>query len=316
MLTRLLEKPYLLLIIAAFFWGSNFVISKVVIETVPPITLSVLRWVVSLLCILPFAWREFKQHQALLLKHWKPLLLLSASGVAGFNAFLYIAVQYTTAINASLVNAVAPMFIIMLSVIWLKERLMPIQYVGVFISLGGVLWIFSQGSLENLIALRFNPGDIYVLLAVISWAIYSLMMKRRGHEIPKKATFLVTIVLGIIILLPFWLWEMVNREVFPQDYSINVWLAIVYLGIFPSVISFICWNEGVLRVGPGKASHFLYLIVFFAGLMALFIGEAYTWIQFTGGAMILTGVIIASNRIARNKPPDTSLQNNQTGDGK
>jgi drug/metabolite transporter (DMT)-like permease len=295
-LEKLQKQPYLLLVLATLFWGSNFVFGRVIVQTVPPFHLSVTRWVIGFFFFFPFAWQEWKLHRGLMLKHWKTLFWLALSGVAGFNSLLYVAVQYTSSINASLVNATAPLLIVILSVLFLREKLVKLQYLGIIVSFIGVIWVFTKGEFQNILSLTFNKGDLFVILAVISWSIYSILMKKKGVALPKKATFLSTIALGIFILQPFLLWEeYIGRSFAFEEYTTVNWLGIVYLGIFPSVISFVCWNEGVMQIGPGKSSNFLHFIALFAGILAIIVGEMYTLTQFVGGILILTGVIFASN---------------------
>jgi drug/metabolite transporter (DMT)-like permease len=295
-LEKLQKQPYLLLVLATFFWGSNFVFGKIIVQTIPPFHFSLTRWVIGFFFFLPFAWHEWNIHKKLMLKHWKTLFWLALTGVAGFNALLYVAVQYTSSINASLVNATAPLLIVILSVLFLREKMVKIQYVGIVVSFIGVIWIFTKGQLESIFTLSFNTGDLFVLLAVINWSAYAILMKKKGALLPKKATFLSTIALGVLILLPFVLWEeYMGRSFSFEQYTTVNWLGIVYIGIFPSIISFVCWNEGVIQVGPGKSSNFLHFIALFAGILAVLLGEMYTLNQFVGGILILTGVILASN---------------------
>lgn len=294
-LDNIQRRPYLLLVLATLFWGSNFVFGKLLVQTIPPFHLSVSRWLIGLLLFLPFAIHEWMEHQKTIKKEWKKMICLAFTGVAGFNSLLYVGVQYTTSINASLINSTAPLLIILLSVFFLRDKLLKLQYIGAIMSVVGVMWVFSEGQLERLLSFSFNRGDVLVIIAVISWAIYSVLMKKWGSLLPKKATFLTTIVLGICILFPFAVMESFNHTFSFNELSPLMWLGLIYLGICPSILSFICWNEGVMQVGPAKSSNFLHLIVVFAGFFAFVVGETYSVIQFTGGVIILIGVIMASN---------------------
>ncbi|OIJ14186.1 hypothetical protein BKP35_07675 [Anaerobacillus arseniciselenatis] len=297
--------PYLLLVFATFFWGTNFVFSRMIVEEVPPFQLSVMRWIIASLVFLPFVYKELKQNKEILIKNWKALLFLAATGIAGFNTLLYIAIQYTTSINASLVNSTAPLLIVLLSVFFLKEKMLKIQYIGVVVSFIGVFFIITGGSIETLLTLTINPGDLVVLAAVIMWSIYSVLMKKFGVDLPKKSTFIITMYIGILILIPFALFERTYQPVALTSLPAEAILGIVYLGIFPSIISFICWNEGVMQVGPGKASNYLHLIVLFTTILAVtFGGEMLLVTQIIGGFFILSGVIVASNPhfISKNAP--------------
>ncbi|WP_084031512.1 DMT family transporter [Anaerobacillus arseniciselenatis] len=304
-IAKIQRLPYLLLVFATFFWGTNFVFSRMIVEEVPPFQLSVMRWIIASLVFLPFVYKELKQNKEILIKNWKALLFLAATGIAGFNTLLYIAIQYTTSINASLVNSTAPLLIVLLSVFFLKEKMLKIQYIGVVVSFIGVFFIITGGSIETLLTLTINPGDLVVLAAVIMWSIYSVLMKKFGVDLPKKSTFIITMYIGILILIPFALFERTYQPVALTSLPAEAILGIVYLGIFPSIISFICWNEGVMQVGPGKASNYLHLIVLFTTILAVtFGGEMLLVTQIIGGFFILSGVIVASNPhfISKNAP--------------
>lgn len=287
--------PYLLLSMATLFWGSNFVLGRTLVQVIPPFHLSCLRWMIAGLIVLPFAWQECQRHRRTLLNHWKILLLMALTGIAGFNSLLYVALQYTTSINASLVNSTAPLLIVLLSVLFLNEKLVKVQYAGVLLSFAGVVWVISRGQLNHLLALSFNTGDLFVILAVISWAVYSILMKKYGPLLPKKATFFVTICLGVLILMPISFWESMTRSFEWQRLSAAQWLGTLYLSVFPTVVSFICWNEGVMRVGPSLAANFLHLIVVYSAIFAFFVGETYSLVQLTGAVLIVGGVLLVTN---------------------
>ncbi|MTI80375.1 MAG: DMT family transporter [Firmicutes bacterium] len=289
------NKPYILLIIATLFWGGNFVVGRSLVQTLPPFHLSTMRLGIGFILFLPFAWKEFKASKDILMENWKPLVIFAITGIAGFNSLLYVALQTTTSINASLVNATAPLLIVVLSAVFLKERLIKLQYLGVLISFFGVLWVTSQGQLGALLNLKFNKGDLFVILAVLMWAIYSMSMKRWGGPLPRKATFLTTLLLGLIVLMPFLYREMVTTSFDYSQISISMWMRILFIAIFPSLVSFVCWNEGVIAIGPSRASNYLYLVVLFSGVFAVFIGEIYTLVQLIGGVLIISGVLIVSN---------------------
>ncbi|WP_276517898.1 DMT family transporter [Caldalkalibacillus thermarum] len=134
-----------------------------------------------------------------------------------------------------------------------------------------------------------------VLAAVLSWSVYSVIMKKWGGELPKQATFLVTMLIGLFILSPFYVWESLQSPFQWGSLTLDMWLGIVYISIFPTLVAFTCWNEGVIRVGASRASNYLHLIVVFAGIFALFIGETYTLVQFIGALFIIGGVLLVSN---------------------
>lgn len=288
--------PQLLLVLATILWGGNFVIGRAVSGDIPPITLALLRWTVAFVVFYPIIAKKLKNDWPKLQQNYKSVILMAITGVAAFNTLVYVGVQYTTSINASLMNSTTPIIIYILSFIFLKDRLNWKQIVGTILSLIGVLFILTGGSIEQLLSLQFNKGDIIVIIAVICWAIYSIVVKRNAGILPGDTTFFATIVLGIIILLPFAGYELVNTTI-AINWSLSTILAIIYVGTFASIIAFLSWNKGVVAIGANRASIFLNFIPLFATIFAvLFIGETPVLTQLIGGIAIIIGVIIANKK--------------------
>jgi drug/metabolite transporter (DMT)-like permease len=301
--------PYILLILANLLWGGNFVIGRAITENLPPYTLSFLRWCTAILIFLPFVSPKLREEWVHIRKHWPIVLFMSLTGVAGFNVLLYIALHYTTSINASLVNTSTPIIIYILSFFVLRERLNKNQMIGTFLSLAGVLFILSKGSLETLLDFSFNIGDIIVVSAVVCWSIYSILVKQYAGKLPGYSTFFICMIIGIVLLFPFALYEWFVAKT-PVVWSTGSILTIIYTGIFASIVAFVSWNTAVAQVGAGKAGIFLNLIPVFASTFAiLFLGEKLAWYQAIGGIFVITGVYI-STRIVH-KHPQSSLKRAQ-----
>lgn len=286
--------PYIYLVLATILWGGNFVIGRAVSGEIPPITLAFLRWCVAFLVFFPIAYKQVKADIHKFKKHWKVVLVLSITGVACFNTLVYIGVHYTTSINASLMNSLTPIFIYILAFLFLKSRVTRLQIVGTFISLIGVLFILSDGKMENIIHFSFNVGDLIVLVAVLCWSIYSLLIKQYANELPSFSTFLVTIGVGAILLLPFSMFELATS---PEtiNWSMKTISAILYVGIFASIVAFLSWNYGVVQMGASRASIFLNFIPVFSSIFAtIFIGEKLLLAQVIGGIAVITGVLLAN----------------------
>lgn len=291
------RNPYFLLVLATILWGGNFVIGRAVTDSMPPFTLSVLRWCTAFIIFLPFAWPHLKKEHALLKKNWRILILMSITGIAGFNSLLYLALHYTTSINASLVNTSTPIMIYILSFFFLKDQLNKNQMIGTVLSLAGLLFILSKGSLDVLLNLTFNFGDFIVLAAVVCWSIYSILIKRYTGVLPGYSTFLVCMVIGMIVLTPFAIYETFILKI-PVVWSSSAILTIFYTGIFASIVAFLSWNTAVVKVGANKAGIFLNLIPVFAVIFAvLFIGESLMWYQLAGGISVIAGVYLSARPI-------------------
>ncbi|WP_102347540.1 DMT family transporter [Bacillus sp. Marseille-P3661] len=304
------KSPYILLIIATMFWGGNFVIGKGFSETMPPFTLALIRWIFAFIFLYPFARKEFIQNKELWKREWKIIFWMSLTGVAGFNTLVYIAVHYTTSINAILVNSSTPAIIILLSFLFLKEGLQVRHFIGIAVSIIGVLWIVSRGSLETLLSLSINKGEIWMIIAVIIWSIYSIIVKKHNHKFPASGVFLVTILMAIVILLPFSAYEWLTNT--SMYFSISGFAGFMYLGGCASVIAFICWNKAVVDLGPGIASPFLNLLPVFGSVFAIaFLGEELTSAQLIGGTIAITGVLITTGLFF--KKPLSSRVNQHLG---
>jgi len=286
--------PYVLLIIATMIWGGNFVIGRAISDQVPPLTLAFLRWVVAVAIFLPLAWKEISANKQKIKEHWKALFLMSITGIAAFNTLVYIGLHHTTSINASLVNTVTPLIIIVLSYFFLKESLVYNQLIGLILSISGVFLILSQGSLNILLTLSFNIGDLIVFVAVILWGVYSIVVKYNSGQIPLYTSLAIPMVIGMFILLPFSLWELFIADQ-KLVWSVSSVAAIIYVGVFASIVAFLSWNKAVSLIGPGKAGIFLSLIPVFTTIFAIaFIGETLTWYQILGGILAVTGIYLST----------------------
>jgi len=291
------EKPnhpsaaaYLFLVLPPLFWSSNFIVGKALVGTVPPWTLNAGRFVVSALILLPLL---------LYRKEWPPrralvsLVLMSIAGVFAFNAVLYIGLGYTSATNATLVNSTTPVTTALIAWLLIGEKLTTRRLCGVLISLAGVAWIISQGSLEALRQFNFNPGDIIVFFATGLWGFYMVMAKPMMQLLSPLALTSITTMIGAVLLLPA---AFVELQLRPADiWRTDVLLAFLYLGIFPSFISFLLWNRSIQTFGPSRASLAYNLLPLFAAALAvIFLGETIYPYQLLGGVAIIAGVIIGT----------------------
>ncbi|WP_312755857.1 DMT family transporter [Rummeliibacillus suwonensis] len=293
--------PVVLLLIATILWGGNFVIGKAVANDLPPFTLAFFRWCVALIIFLPIIYTSLKREWPQIKKHWAIILALGFTGIAGFNTLIYISLHYTTSINASLMNMLTPVIIYMLSFLFLHERLNRNQIIGTAISFIGVITIISNGSLEVLRHFRFNKGDLIVIIALVLWSVYSLLVKQYAKELPGHSTFFVSIAVGIVMLLPFYIYETLTTTMVVHWSATSIF-AILYTGILASIVAFIAWNTGVVKLGTNRAGIYLNLIPVFASIFAvIFIGEKIVLSQVVGGLLVLMGVYWTGRKIAEKK---------------
>lgn len=285
-------SDYLLLFLPPFFWSTNFIVGKALASTVPPWTLNAGRFVVSALILVPLLLYR-REWPTVPSRFFGPLILMSLTGVSAFNAVLYMGLHYTTAINATLVNSTTPITTACIAWLLIREKMTPRRVFGILLSFSGVAWVVSRGSLAVLFGLGFNPGDVIVFFATALWGFYSVMAKRLMQRLSPLALTAITTVIGALFLLPAAFAEL---SLSPADLSRReVLLAFLYLGTFPSFLSFVIWNRSVLTFGPGRATLVYNTLPLFAVILSVaFLGESLMPYQIAGGLVIIVGVIIGT----------------------
>ncbi|ENH95596.1 drug/metabolite transporter superfamily permease [Gracilibacillus halophilus YIM-C55.5] len=290
-------KAYILLILTTIFYAGNLIVGKPVTQEIPPITLAFIRHIIAVIVILPFGYSEWKRNKELWKKEWKAVLSLSLTGLVLFNVLVYLALNHTTTINAGIVEASTPIFTLLIAFLLFKETFTRKQLIGVFLSLFGVFFVITKGSLEVIMNLEINGGDFIMMLAMITWAFYSIFIKQHTWKFPTYGVLLVMFVVANIVFIP--LMGLEFNQFSSIQWSGEIIAGLFYLGIFPSVIALICYNTAVREIGPSRASVFLNLIPVFTMIGAVvFLGEQLTIIQFVGSVFVITGVLI-TNRTSR-----------------
>ncbi|WP_264739303.1 DMT family transporter [Cytobacillus firmus] len=292
---------FLMLILANMIWGGNFVIGRIGVDYFPPLLFSLMRWIIAFLLLTPFMVKQLKKDWNIIWQHKRILLLLAVTGVAGYNTIIYFALQYTTSINASVVNSTTPLFIAILAIFILREKLLARQAAGILLSVFGILYIISKGSIEMFLSWKINAGDLYVLAAVIMWALYSVIGKKYSDVLPVLSAFYASSFLGILLLAPLSLIEYFVMEEEPV-FSLTSAGILLYVGFLASIMAFLSWNFGVFLIGAAKAGVFLNLLPVFAIIFALcFTDEKLYLYQLIGGGIVILGVVISSAKTLRFK---------------
>lgn len=282
---------YLLLLIAVSSWAGNLVVGRGLAGVVGPLTLSWTRWVIAFLVVLPFAWGELRANRAVLLRAWRPIVGLGLVGFTASNALCYLALQWTTAVNASLINSAGPLMIFAASVVVLGERFRARQLVGLALAAIGVVGIVLRGEPRALLALEVNRGDLLMLLAIGAWSVYSIQLRRRPKELSPVALVAALIGVSVVALTPL---AALEAKLEP---SLPTFTAILYLGIFPSAVAVLCWNRAVALIGAARSSVFTYLMPLIAALLAmLFLGERIEPFHILGGGLVFTGLALTLAR--------------------
>ncbi|MFC3126768.1 DMT family transporter [Pseudoroseomonas globiformis] len=291
MLGRLWRMPVLLLIGACLFWAGNFIIGRGIGQSVPPFFLSFWRWLLALGMLLPFAWPHLRRDAQAILRHVPLLFGLSLLGIGSFSTLVYIGLRSTPAINGLLLQSVIPLAIILCSFLLFREAPRRGQVLGLALSAGGVVAIASHGSVEDLLALRLHPGDLWVLAAVLSYAVYSACLRLRPAIHP--LSFLAaSIALALVAIGAGAIWEAGHSAAPPV--TATLLLAIFYLALFPSLLAYLFFNRGVELIGANRAGQFIHLLPLFGSLMAVgLLGEALHGFHLAGLALIGAGILLA-----------------------
>ena len=278
----------LALTLAALFWSGNFIAGRALRDDIDPVTLNTLRWALAALLFLPFVAPACRAHADAIRHQWRYLLALGATGIAAFHTTVYVALTQTTATNALLVLALAPAAILLGAALTGANRPTPLQWAGSALSLLGAAVLVTQADIDVLRALAFNPGDLWMLAAVVIWAAYSLLLQRRPQELPPTVALAASMGFGVVLMLPA---MVILQPVAHLPVNTGFIGALAYIVVFPSVLAFWLWGYGVARLGPARAGQFIHLMPVFGPVLAMVIlGERIVAAQLAGAAIVFAGI--------------------------
>ncbi len=291
-------KAAIFLCFASLFWSGNFVIGRLssLENIVSPLSLAFYRWVIAFLILTPFCLHKAVKELPLLKKQPGMIFLIILTGPTLFNTLVYLGLTATTVINSLLIISTTPMLIILFNKLLYKAQTNIFQMLGIFISLIGVCYVIAKGSFQNIFDSEFYFGDLFILLAVTSWALYSIFLKKNETGVSGFSFLYLSFVFTVMLLFPVYLYD-----IFIQDNFINIdqktLLVIGYTGIFPSIISYMCWNTGVALIGPNKSGPFLHLMPIFGGILAFLVfRETLEIYHYAGILSVIIGIIITNKK--------------------
>ncbi len=278
---------------ATLIWSWNFIIARSVIETIPPVTLAFLRWTTATLLLLPFTLKPLRQSWSLVRNHLPYLLLTALLGVTLFNTLVYIASKTTSALNLSLIAITFPAFIVLFSALFLHQPISRQRSIGILMVISGILYLSSAGAPLQLLTLELAQGDLWMLLAAVVFAIYSILVRYKPDGMDNRAFLIYTFLLGWLLLLPWTLWEQLTAP-WPII-TLNSAGSILYLGRFTSIASYFLWNHAVTTIGPSNAGMIYYTLPLFSGIEAwLVLGEAITTVHLLSAVVIISGIYLST----------------------
>lgn len=285
--------PYILMVLVVMFYAGNILVGKA-LNDLPPLTLAFSRLVVAFIVLFPIGFLSAWKERSAFWEHRRPLLLMTVTGVTFFNTFIYGALHFTTATNVSVLESVIPVVTIILSAVMLKEKLRGIQWAGALLSFLGAVLVVLKGKVFQLASVSWNIGDVIMIGAIVSWALYSIYVKRYMHLFPSFAALFLMTGISVMVLLPVvfveWLIGGIPTIAFPSHIA-----GFLYLGIFPSVVALVLYNRAVDLLSPSQASVFLNLlpVVTMAGAY-IWLNETITVIQLVGALVVVAGVFLTT----------------------
>ena len=287
---------YLLLVLATLFWSGNFIVGKfATLFEIPPLTLNVFRWISVWLILMPFTYKEILSNLPTIKKNWFIISFMGVITISTFNSVVYFALNYTQVINAVLVLAAIPAATIMLSSLMKIEKTNIFQLLGLLLSMIGIGSIISNGEIQKLISLAFNKGDLWMLVCVFTWALYSTLLKKYKFKFSQFSLIQLMVSAGVIFLIPQFFYERsVGLEV---NFNKPFFLILFYVVIFPAIAAYYCWQKGIEIIGPNRASMFFQLMPLFSAFMAIIIfSERFELYHFVGAVFIVSGIYLSNKK--------------------
>ena len=290
------KTAYLFLVLTTLFWSGNFIVGKAAsLFDIPPFTLNFYRWSFAWLILAPFTLKEIFEKKKYILKNIKLILVLGITSITIFNSIVYYSLNFTQVISGVLMISTIPVMIIAFCWLLKIERTNIYQILGVIFSLFGVVVIITKANLGIILNLNFNKGDLWMVVAMFSWAMYSALLRKKKLEITQVTLLQTIISAGLIFLLPAYLIE------FSLGYKARIDLPFVltltYVVLFPGLSSFILWIKGISIIGSNRSGIFLHLMPIFSTILAILIfDEKFMIYHLIGAILIITGIILSSRK--------------------
>jgi drug/metabolite transporter (DMT)-like permease len=294
-----LPKKYLaytLLVLASLCWSGNFIVGKfATLFEIPPLTLNTFRWISVWLILIPFTFKEIYKNLAYIKKNLLAIAFMGVITISTFNSVVYFALNYTQVINAVLVLAIIPAVTIVLSSLMKVEKSNIFQIFGLILSIIGVGSIISNGDVQRIVSLSFNNGDLWMLVCVLSWALYSTLLKKNKFKLSQFSLIQIMVSVGVIFLIPQYFYEQsIGLEL---NFNKAFFLILFYVVVFPAIVAYYCWQKGIEIIGPNRATMFIQLMPLFSAVMAIIIfKEKFELYHFVGATFIVSGIYLSNKK--------------------
>ena len=290
-------SAYLFLVLATFCWSGNFIVGKfATVYEIPPLTLNVFRWISVWFILIPFTYKEIFKNLPYIKKNWFVISFMGVITISTFNSVVYFALNYTQVINAVLMLSAIPAATIVLSSLMKIEETNIFQLFGLVLSIIGIGSIISNGDIQKIISLDFNKGDMWMLVCVITWSLYSTLLKKNNFKFSQFTLIQLMVSVGILFLIPQFFYEKsIGLEL---SLDKNFILILIYVAIFPAIAAYYFWQKGIEIIGPNRASMFIQLMPLFSAVMAIIIfKEKFELYHFVGAIFILSGIYLSNRKV-------------------
>jgi drug/metabolite transporter (DMT)-like permease len=282
--------------LTTMLWSGNYVVARLAVGKIPPITLGALRWLVALLLLCCFALPKLKREWPVAKKFIVPILVAGLTAVTLFNPLCYLAAASTSALNLSLISVTTPIFIVMISAM-LGERQSANTWIGSLIALAGSIYLVADGQISRVLGMQFAVGDILMLAAAIGFAVYSMVLRKIPAGLSQSTILTLMVFFGLIMLMPFLGWEWSKPDVH-IEFSGIVIFSVIYTGVGNSLIAWWLWNLSLEKAGPTRAGMIYYSMPLLSGVFGyFFLGEAIGVVQLVSGILIVGGIIWSSRPV-------------------
>ena len=290
------KQAYLFLILTTLFWAGNFIVGKAAsFFDIPPFTLNFYRWTFAWLILAPFTLKEIIEKKNYIIENIKLILILGITSITIFNSIVYYSLNFTQVISGVLMISTIPVMIIVFCWLLKIEKTNIYQILGVIFSLLGVVIIITKADLSILLNLNFNKGDLWMVVAMFSWALYSALLRKKKLEISQLSLLQTIISAGLVFLLPAYMIELSLG--YKANINLPFILTLSYVVLFPGLASFILWIKGISIIGSNRSGIFLHLIPIFSTIMAIIIfKEKFMIYHLIGAILIITGIILSSKK--------------------
>ena len=288
------KQAYLFLILTTLFWAGNFIVGKAAsLFDIPPFTLNFFRWTFAWLILAPFTLKEIIEKKNYIIENIKLILILGITSITIFNSIVYYSLNFTQVISGVLMISTIPVMIIVFCWLLKIEKTNIHQILGVIFSLLGVVVIITRADLSILLNLNFNKGDLWMVVAMFSWALYSALLRKKKLEISQLSLLQTIISTGLVFLLPAYMIELSLG--YKANINLPFILTLSYVVLFPGLASFILWIKGISIIGSNRSGIFLHLIPIFSTIMAIIIfKEKFMIYHLIGAILIVAGIILSS----------------------